>query len=68
MKTPLDNDCYKILIELVNAKSYFWSKGKVYKSKIARRVAGHITCDLEDGVLSIPDFSHCKIVRLTSTL
>ena len=64
MKTTSNNHGYQISIELVGAESYLWNKGKVYKSSnLARRVAGHITCDVDDGVLSIPEFSHCKVVE-----
>ena len=64
MKTTSNNHGYQISIELVGAESYLWNKGKVYKSrKVIDRIVGHITCDLDDGVLDIPEFSHCKIVE-----
>ena len=64
MRTTSDSHGYQLSIELVGAESYLWNKGKVYKSKKKLQdLIGKITCDLDDGKLYIPEFSHCKIVE-----
>lgn len=64
MKKTSDYHGYQISIELVGNEPYLWNKGKIYKSlRTVQSVIGQITCDLDDGKLDIPNFSHCRIVE-----